>query len=128
MSHHIKSIETKDAPLPIGSYSQAVKVDKMVFVSGQIPLDPHSNTLHENFSDQIAQVFKNIEAVAHKAGASLSDVVKYNIYLTDLGKFSEVNDYMNTHFQKPFPARATVEVSALPKGAQIEIDAILAIG
>ncbi len=121
----IKPITTNKAPLPIGSYSQATQAGDFVFISGQIALVPESGKMCETFSEQIAQVFKNLSSVAKEAGGSLSNVTKYNIYLTDLSLFSEVNDYMQANLPQPFPARATVEVSALPKGAQIEIDAVL---
>lgn len=119
------AIETKSAPLPIGSYSQAVKAGPFVFISGQIGLVPSTNEMQKAFSAQIKQVFDNLAAVCEEAGGSLAHVVKYNIYLTNLTLFSEVNDYMQANLESPFPARATVEVSALPKGAQIEIDAVL---
>lgn len=125
MSILIKPIATNKAPLPIGSYSQATQAGDFVFISGQIALVPESGEMRETFSEQIAQVFENLSSVAKEAGSSLSNVTKYNIYLTDLSLFSEVNDYMQANLPQPFPARATVEVSALPKGAQIEIDAVL---
>jgi len=121
----IQSITTNKAPLPIGSYSQAVIAGDLVFISGQIGLAPESGEMRVTFLEQVAQVFENVLSIAKAAGCSLSNVTKYNIYLTNLSLFSEVNNYMQANLPQPFPARATVEVSALPKGAQIEIDAIL---
>ena len=123
----IEAIETDSAPLPIGSYSQAVKAGPFVFISGQIALVPSTNQMQTVFSEQISQVFANLAAVAEAAGGSLNHVTKYTIYLTNLNLFSEVNAYMQDNLPYPFPARATVEVSALPKGAEIEIDAVLYI-
>lgn len=121
----IESITTNKAPLPIGSYSQATRAGDFVFISGQIALVPGSGEMRVTFLEQVVQVFENLSFVAQAAGCSLSDVTKYNIYLTNLSLFTEVNNYMQANLPQPFPARATVEVSALPKGAQIEIDAIL---
>tara|TARA_R110002110_G_scaffold124505_2_gene301850 strand:- start:3550 stop:3936 length:387 start_codon:yes stop_codon:yes gene_type:complete len=120
-------VETNLAPLPIGSYSQAVKAGPFVFISGQIALVPSTNEMKTLFSEQISQVFANLGSVATEAGGSLEDVTKYTIYLTDLSLFPEVNAFMSENLPRPFPARATVEVSALPKGAKIEIDAVLYI-
>ncbi len=119
-------IETDDAPKAIGTYSQAVKVGSTVYMSGQIPLLPETMELIDgDISEQIHQVFKNLQAVAKASGASLDDIVKLNIFLTDLDNFSLVNEIMAIYFQQPYPARAAIGVAALPKGANIEMDAIL---
>jgi reactive intermediate/imine deaminase len=121
-------IQTPEAPAAIGTYSQAVQTPAatMTFISGQIPLDPDSMTLvNESFEDQAHRVFINLRAIAEAAGGRLSDCVKLTIYLTDLGQFASVNEVMATYFAEPYPARAAIEVSALPKHAQIEIDAIM---
>jgi len=121
-------IQTPEAPAAIGTYSQAVQTPTatMTFISGQIPLDPDSMTLvSESFEDQAHRVFINLRAIAEAAGGRLSDCVKLTIYLTDLGQFASVNEVMATYFAEPYPARAAIEVSALPKQAQIEIDAIM---
>ena len=119
-------ISTADAPQAIGTYSQAVKVDNIIYLSGQIPLLPNSMELVQgDMRLQIDQVFKNLFAVAKASGGSMSDIVKLNIYLIDLQHFVLVNEIMAEHFQTPYPARAAVGVAQLPKGAQIEMDAIL---
>ena len=121
-------INTPSAPAAIGTYSQAVKVNNTVYLSGQIPLDPNSmEMVSEDIGPQIEQVFNNLSAVCEEAGGSLNDIVKLNIYLTDLGQFATVNEIMAKHFETPYPARAAVEVSALPKGAQVEMDGILVV-
>ena len=121
-----KPIQTSNAPAAIGPYSQAIKSGSLVFISGQIPLDPSSMELVDSsISEQSEQVFKNLSAVAKAAGGSLNDIVKLTIFLTDLNEFGVVNEIMAAHFNKPYPARATIEVSALPKGAAIEVEAIL---
>ena len=121
-------IQTPEAPAAIGTYSQAVQTPAttMTFISGQIPLDPDSMTLvSDTFEEQAHRVFINLRAIAEAAGGRLSDCVKLTIYLTDLGQFAKVNEVMATYFAEPYPARAAIEVSALPKQAQIEIDAIM---
>ena len=119
-------IATDRAPQAIGTYSQAVKVGTTVYMSGQIPLDPDTmEMVSEDIEDQIRQVFENLRAVADAAGSSLADVAKLNIFLTDLAHFPKVNEIMATFFNEPYPARAAVGVAALPKGAQVEMDAIL---
>lgn len=124
-----KIISTDRAPAAIGTYSQAVKVDSTVYLSGQIPLDPVSMTLVEgDMATQIRRVFDNLAAVAEAAGGSLADVVKLNVFLTDLGNFPIVNEVMATYFKEPYPARAAVGVAALPKGAAVEMDAVLVLG
>jgi reactive intermediate/imine deaminase len=121
-------ISTPDAPAAIGPYSQAVKVGNTVWLSGQIPLVPGTTELVTgDIAAQATQVFKNLGAVAEAAGGSLANAVKINISLTDLGHFGAVNAVMEQFFQEPFPARACVQVAALPKGAQIEVEAILAL-
>lgn len=119
-------IQTDQAPGAIGTYSQAVKCGKTVYLSGQIPLDPTSMTLVTGgIEAEVHQMFKNLAAVAKAAGGSLDQAVKITIYMTDLTQFSKVNEIMAQYFQKPYPARATVGVAALPKGAGVEADAIL---
>ena len=123
-------IQTPEAPAAIGTYSQAVQTPAatMTFISGQIPLHPDSMTLvSEAFEEQAHRVFINLRAIAEAAGGRLSDCVKLTIYLTDLGEFATVNEVMATYFAEPYPARAAIEVSALPKQAQIEIDAIVVL-
>ncbi len=121
-------IQTDNAPQAIGTYSQAVKVDNTVYISGQIPLDPASMEIVEGgINAQITRVFENLSAVAQASGGSLKDIVKLNIFLTDLGCFPVVNETMARYFVEPYPARAAVEVSALPKGVEIEMDAVLVL-
>ena len=117
-------IHTENAPEAIGTYSQAIKSGNTVYISGQIPLDPATMKLVTGFENQANQAFKNLKSVVDASGGYLSDIVKINIYLTDLSNFSKVNEIMANYFTKPFPARAAVEVSALPKQAEIEMDAI----
>ena len=122
-------IATDQAPAAIGTYSQAVKVGNTVYLSGQIPLDPASMTLVDaDMSAQINQVFKNLTAVCEAAGGSLQDIVKLNIFLTDLGHFALVNEVMAQYFAQPYPARAAIGVAQLPKGAAVEMDGIMEIG
>jgi reactive intermediate/imine deaminase len=121
-------IHADRAPAAIGTYSQAVKAGNTVYVSGQIAFDPKSMTLvNGGIEAEIHQMFKNLAAVAEAAGASLNQAVKLTIYLTDLANFAKVNEVMAQYFDKPYPARAAVGVAALPKGAQVEADAILVI-
>jgi reactive intermediate/imine deaminase len=124
MSKHI--IHTPAAPAAIGTYNQAVKVGQTTYLSGQIPLVPETmEMISEDFTDQAHQVFQNLTAVCEAAGGTLDDMVKVNIFLVDLGNFAIVNKIMSEYFAEPYPARAAVQVSALPRGAQIEIDGIL---
>ena len=124
-----RSIASPDAPRAIGPYSQAIRVDSMVFISGQIPLGPETMELvGDDLGEQTHQVFKNLQAVAEASGGDLNDIVKLTIYMTDLSAFSVINEIMASYFSKPSPARATIEVSSLPKSASVEIDAILAAG
>jgi len=119
-------INTDDAPAAIGTYSQAVKSGNTVYFSGQIPLDPTTmEFVSEDITAQIHQVFKNLSAVASAAGGSLNDLVKLNIFLTDLSCFQIVNQVMAEYFEQPYPARAAVGVNELPKGAQVEMDGIM---
>ncbi|MGB1243811.1 MAG: RidA family protein [Porticoccaceae bacterium] len=121
-------IHTDSAPAAIGTYVQAVKVNNTVYLSGQIPLDPQTMTLVDgDISAQINQVFKNLSAVCEASGGDLSNIVKLNIFLTDLSHFPLVNEIMGQHFQEPYPARAAIGVNELPKGAQVEMDGILVI-
>ena len=120
-------IQTPDAPAAIGTYSQAVRVDDTVYLSGQIGLDPSTMQMVESIEEQIHRVFQNLRAVAMAAGGSLDDVVKLNIYLTDLIHFAKVNEIMATYFRQPFPARAAVGVATLPRGALVEADGVLVL-
>jgi len=121
-------IQTADAPAAIGTYSQAVQVGQTVYLSGQIGLDPVSMHMVDGIEAQIHQVFKNLAAVAAEAGGSLADVVKLNVFLTDLGHFPKVNEIMAGYFSPPYPARAAVGVAALPRGALVEADAVMIVG
>lgn len=122
-------IVTDKAPAAIGTYSQAVKVGNTVYLSGQIPLDPVSMTLVEgDIEAHIVRVFENLKAVAEAAGGSLQDIVKLNVFLTDLGNFAKVNEVMARYFQQPYPARAAIGVAALPKDAPVEMDGVLELG
>ena len=121
-------INTDQAPTAIGPYSQAVKVGDTVYLSGQIPLDPHTMQLVEGGMEiQIRRVFDNLAAVADAAGGSLADIVKLNVFLTDLGHFTLVNEVMAGYFKEPYPARAALGVTALPRGASVEMDAVLVL-
>ena len=122
------AISTDTAPQAIGAYSQAIRAGNTVYLSGQIPLDPVSMTLvSTDIEPQIEQVFRNLAAVAAAAGSSLDDAVKLTVYLVDLGHFPQVNEAMTRVFKAPYPARATVQISALPKGALVEVDAVLVL-
>ena len=122
-------INTTAAPAAIGTYSQAVKVGDTVYLSGQIPLVPQTMQLVEGeMGAQIRQVFDNLRAVAAAAGGGLGDIVKLNIYLTDLSHFPLVNEIMAAYFNEPYPARAAIGVASLPKGAAIEADAVMVVG
>jgi len=121
-------IQTDEAPKAIGTYSQALQVDHTVYLSGQIPIDPLTTHLRIGpIEPQIEQVISNLSAVAAAAGGSLGDIVKINVYLTDLANFPKVNEIMEQHFEEPYPARAVVQVAALPLDAEVEMDAILVI-
>jgi len=122
-------VSTDQAPKAIGTYSQAVKVGGTVYLSGQIPLDPATMNLVEgDIAAQIRRVFDNLQAVCQAAGGSLQDIVKLNVFLTDLGNFATVNEIMAEYFQQPYPARAAIGVASLPKGAAVEMDGILVLG
>jgi len=122
------TIQTDKAPQAIGTYSQAVKVDNTVYISGQIPLDPASMEVVTGGTEaQITRVFDNLSAVAEASGGSLKDVVKLTIFLTDLSCFPTVNEIMARYFSEPYPARAAIEVSALPKAVEVEMDAVLVL-
>lgn len=121
--------KTNNAPQAIGTYSQAVKVGDTVYLAGQIPLVPETMALENgDMRAQIKRVFENLGAVARASGGSLQDVVKLNVYLTDLGHFPLVNEVMAQYFREPYPARAAVGVAALPKGAAVEMDAVMVLG
>ena len=121
-------ISTDKAPEAIGTYSQAVRAGNTVYLSGQIPLDPTTMTLVEgSIRPQVHRVFRNLQAVAEAAGGNLADVVKLNVFLTDLTHFAAVNEVMAEYFQEPYPARAAIGVAALPKGASVEMDAIMVL-
>ena len=118
-------IQTTDAPQAIGTYSQAVRTGNTIYLSGQIGLDPATMQLAEGIDAQIIRVFDNLKAVAAATGGSLDDTVKLNVYLTDLSHFTRVNETMATYFSQPYPARAAVGVAQLPRGALVEMDAVL---
>ena len=120
-----KAIATPDAPSALGTYSQAVRAGDTVYLSGQIPLVPETMELVSGTREQIHQVFRNLRAVARAAGGDFGDVVKLNIYLTDLGDFALVNEVMAEYFDEPYPARAAVGVASLPKDARVEIEGVL---
>ncbi len=124
-----KSVISSDkAPAAIGTYSQAIRAGNTVYLSGQIPLDPATMQMVEGgFEAEAVQVFENLKAVCEAAGGSLADIVKLNIFLTDLGNFATVNEVMGRYFQQPYPARAAIGVAALPRGAQVEMDGILVL-
>jgi reactive intermediate/imine deaminase len=121
-------IATDKAPAAIGPYSQAVRAGNTVYFSGQIPLDPTTGALVEgDIATQTRRVFDNLVAVAQAAGGSLSQIVRVGIYVTDLANFAAVNAVMGEYFQQPYPARSTIEVSGLPKGAHVEVDAVMVL-
>lgn len=119
-------LNTDKAPKAIGTYSQAVRVGNLVFISGQIPLNPETMELEQGFTEQTHRVFKNLQAICQEAGGDLANIVKLNIYVTDLANFAELNDIMGKYFSAPYPARAAVQISALPKGAMVEMEAVFA--
>jgi reactive intermediate/imine deaminase len=121
-------ISTPAAPQAIGTYSQAVKAGNTVYLSGQIPLDPASGQMVDgDMRAQVTRVFDNLSAVAKAAGGSLNDVVKLNVFLTDLAHFALVNEIMAQYFAQPYPARAAVGVASLPRGAAVEMDAVMVL-
>ncbi|MCF6262172.1 MAG: RidA family protein [Xanthomonadales bacterium] len=121
-------IHTKQAPAAIGPYSQAVNAGGTIYLSGQIPLDADSGMLIDgDFTARVQQVLNNISAVCTASGGSINDIVKLNVYLTDLGEFETVNTIMAEFFSTPYPARAAVQVAALPKGTDVEMDAVMVL-
>lgn len=120
-------IQTSKAPAAIGTYSQAIKVGNTIYLSGQIGLDPETMQLVDGIEAQIVRVFDNLQAVCDASGATLNDLAKLNIFLTDLGHFALVNEIMARYFQQPYPARAAVGVASLPRGALVEMDGIVVI-
>ncbi len=121
-------ISTTKAPQAIGTYSQAVKVDNTVYISGQIPLVPETMEVVEgDFAENARQVFKNLAAITEAAGGTIDDIVKINIFLTDLSNFATVNEVMAEFMSQPYPARAALQISALPKGVEIEADAVMVL-
>lgn len=121
-------ISTDKAPAAIGPYSQAVRAGSTVYFSGQIPLDPATgNLVQGDIATQTRRVFDNLKAVAEAAGGSLASIVRVGIYVTDLANFATVNEVMAQYFQAPYPARSTIQVSALPKGAEVEVDAVMVL-
>lgn len=121
-------LQTSNAPAAIGTYSQGIQVGDTVYLSGQIGLNPETMQMAEGVEAEINQVFLNLGAVANAAGAGLNATVKLNVYLTDLSNFAKVNEIMATYFDQPYPARAAVGVKELPRGAQVEMDAVLYLG
>ncbi len=123
------AIHSDQAPAAIGPYSQATRTGNLVFLSGQTPLDPATGNLVEgDIAVQARQAFDNIKAVVAAAGGTMDDIVRVGLYLTDLSQFGEVNAVMAEYFSQPYPARSTIEVSALPRGARFEVDAVMALG
>jgi reactive intermediate/imine deaminase len=122
-----KTVSTANAPSAIGTYSQAVNANGTVYLSGQIPLDPTTMEIVEGAREQVDRVFRNLRAVAEAAGGDFSNIVKLNVYLTDLADFPLVNEVMGEYFSEPYPARAAVGVAALPKGAGIEIEGVMVL-
>jgi reactive intermediate/imine deaminase len=122
-----QAIHTADAPQAIGTYSQAIRCGECVYLSGQIGLDPATMQLVDGIDAQIHRVFQNLGAVANEAGGGLDHAVKLTVYLTDLSHFARVNEIMSTYFAQPYPARAAIGVAALPRGALVEVDAILSL-
>ncbi|HDV5709842.1 TPA: RidA family protein [Legionella pneumophila] len=124
----MQPINTKLAPKAIGTYSQAIRSGEIVFLSGQIPLDPETMQIcSDDIKLQITQVLENLSAVCEEAGGSLANIAKLNVYLTDLSHFPLINEAMSRYFSEPYPARAAIEVSALPRGAMVEMDGILVL-
>ena len=122
-------IETARAPKAIGTYSQAVRVGDTVYISGQIPLDPATGTLVSgDIEAEIRRAFENLKAIAEAAGGSLAQIAKVSVFLTDLAHFAKVNETMATYFSPPYPARAAIGVAALPRGARVEVEGVLALG
>lgn len=125
MSNNKQIIATDHAPAAVGTYSQAVRTGDLVFLSGQIPLDPETMELKVGFAEQTHQVFKNLKAVVEAAGGTMDQIIKVNIFVMDLANFATLNDIMAEYFTQPYPARAAVQVAGIPKGAEVEMEAIL---
>ncbi|HEX8012670.1 MAG TPA: RidA family protein [Casimicrobiaceae bacterium] len=123
-----QAIHSSAAPAAIGPYSQAIRAGGTVYLSGQIGLDPATGDLREGIDAQARQVFENLRAVAQAAGGSLDDIVKVTLLLADMADFARVNEIMASFFARPYPARATYQVAALPKGARVEVEAVLVLG
>lgn len=124
MAWTLSSVTTAEAPQAIGPYSQAVRADKLLFISGQIPLPPDGGPMPESFPEQVRQALSNLRAIVHAAGGELSSVAKVNVYLLDLGQFQVFNEIYAAFFGEHRPARAVVQVAALPRGAQVEVEAV----
>jgi reactive intermediate/imine deaminase len=124
----MKPIATPDAPAAIGTYSQAVRAGDTVYLSGQIPLDPKTMQLVEGFDAQARRVFDNLRAVCRAAGGDFDRVVRLTVYLVDLGDFARLNEIMATYFREPYPARVAIGAASLPRGARVEIDAVMFLG
>jgi reactive intermediate/imine deaminase len=124
----MKPISSTEAPAAIGTYSQAMRAGDTVYLSGQIPLDPKSMQIVEGFENQVRRVFDNLQAVCKAAGGDFSRVARVTIYLVDLANFPKVNEIMAAYFREPYPARVTVGVASLPRGSQVEIDAVMFMG
>jgi reactive intermediate/imine deaminase len=124
----MKPISTPEAPAAIGTYSQAMRAGDIVYLSGQIPLDPRTMQVVEGFESQAKRVFDNLRAVCRAAGGDFDRVVRVTVYLTDLANFAKLNEVMATYFREPFPARVAVGVASLPRGALVEIDAVMHLG
>lgn len=124
----MKPVSTPDAPAAIGTYSQAIRAGDTVYLSGQIPLDPKTMQLAEGFEAQARRVFDNLRAVCRAAGGDFDRVVRITVYLVDLGNFAKLNEIMATYFKEPYPARVAIGVASLPRGAQVEIDAVMYLG
>jgi reactive intermediate/imine deaminase len=124
----MKPISTSEAPAAIGTYSQAVRAGDTVYLSGQIPLDPKSMQLVDGFENQAKRVFENLRAVCRAAGGDFDRVVRITVYLVDLGDFARLNEVMATYFKEPYPARVAIGAASLPRGALVEIDAVMYLG
>jgi len=124
----MKPISTPDAPAAIGTYSQAMRAGDTVYLSGQIPLDPKTMQLVEGFDNQVKRVFDNLRAVCRAAGGDFDRVARITVYLVDLGNFARLNEIMATYFKEPYPARVAIGVASLPRGAQVEVDAVMHLG
>ncbi len=120
-------IHSEQAPAAIGTYSQAIKIDHVVYLSGQIGLDPYSMEMVDGIEPQIRRVFDNLKAVCEAAGGSLADIAKLNIFLTDLGNFQLVNQIMGEYFTQPYPARAALGINSLPRNALVEMDGVMVV-